>query len=145
MVTFKYLILWCFQENTIILKWDSALKQIKSNAMIEIDRKIIVTLLLVVKQGLEWYLTDTQMTWKKQPCNYLETEISGQRWWLYKCIKILWALKTIKRYRVAVKQLMNAKVAGIEIGEVGMGKILYLGDGKNFNLFKCQRETIKRH
>lgn len=41
---------------------NSALKQIKSNAMIEFDWKMIVTLLLVVKKGLEWQLTDIQMT-----------------------------------------------------------------------------------
>lgn len=33
-------------------------------------------------------------------------------------------LKTIKRYRVAVMQLMNVKLARNEIGEVGIGKIL---------------------
>ena len=48
--------------------------------MIEFDWEMVVTLLLVVKQGLlEWWLADNQTIWKKHPWNYMGTNNSRKR------------------------------------------------------------------
>lgn len=56
---------------------------------------MVVSLLLVVKQGLtEWCLDDIRMTRKKQPCNYLGTRNF--------CAEIMTSTRTQRHYELGI-------------------------------------------